>query len=528
VIHRKQPGTVEETQPNREKDMLTMDRKAKIRHAVLVEGKSQRQVAEELGHSRNTIGKMIQGSQILKYTLTEPRPSPILGPYKQLLVEWVEEDEKKPRKKRRTAKRMYDVLRNDHGYQGAESTLRWYVGQLRKKSRQKLYIPLAYEPGETAQVDFGEAEVIIAGELVTVHLFLMWLGYSSATFVQAYPAEVQEVFFAGHVAGFEFFGGVPREIWYDNLKIAVNKVLRGRNRDEQEAFISFRTHYLYQAEFCNVRAGWEKGGVEGRVGYTRRNWLIPPEEFESWSALNAYLRRQCEGELTRRLRGREGSIGQQLEEEQAHFLPLPTHAHPCCKVVPVRANTLSLVTFATNRYSVPVGHTHEKLLLRAYVDRIEISNGTEVVATHPRCWKREQDILNPHHYLPLLARRPRAFAHAKAIRQWQASWPSVFDAYYATLKQRLDMTEATRQFIAILQLCPIYTESLLAEALQQAIVGCCFTLAGVKELVRRLAEPAPPEPTSLPDYPQLAGVEVAQPNLQQFGQLLSYHGGGEG
>ena len=504
-----------------------MDKKAKIRQAILVEGQSQRQVAIELGLSRNTVSRMLQDSQVPKYKLNRARPSPILGPYHQLLQEWVAEDVKKPKKKRRTAKRMYRVLRDHHGYQGAESTLRWYVGQLRKKSRQKVYIPLAYEPGETAQVDFGEAEVIIAGKKVTAHLFVTWLGYSGATFVQAYPAETQEVFFAGHVAAFEFYGGAPREIWYDNLKIAVNRVLKGRNRKEQDGFISFRSHYLYQAQFCNVRAGWEKGGVEGRVGYVRRNWLIPIEEFESWSALNEYLHRQCEEELSRRLRGKKDNIGQRLATERDHFLPLPSYPYPCCKVVPVRANTLALVTFATNRYSVPVDHVHEQLLLRVYADRVEISNGQEVVATHPRCWEREQDILNPHHYLPLLAKRPRAFAHAQAIRQWQKKWPAIFDVYFEVLKQRLEMAQATKLFISILQLSSTYDEALLAEALQQSLTRQCFTLASVQEIARRLTEPVPAEPTPLFDYPQLAHIRVAQPNLQQFDQLLAYPEGGD-
>lgn len=504
-----------------------MDSKAKIRHAVLVEGKSQRQVAQELGHSRNTVRRMLQDSQVPKYRLSQPRSRPKLGPYQELLQEWVTEDEKRPKKKRRTAKRMYQILREHYGYQGAESTLRWYVGQLRKKSRQKIYIPLAYEPGETAQVDFGEAEVIIAGKRKTAHLFVTWLGYSGATFVQAYPAETQEIFFAGHVAAFEFYRGVSREIWYDNLKIAVNKVLNGRNREEQDAFISFRSHYLYQAQFCNVRAGWEKGGVEGRVGYVRRNWLIPIEEFESWSALNDYLHRQCEGELGRRLRGQENSIGQRLETERAHFLPLPAHPHPCCKVVPVRANTLALVTFATNRYSVPVDHVHEQLLLRVYADRVEISNGQEAVATHSRCWEREQDILNPYHYLPLLAKRPRAFAHAQAIRQWQKKWPAIFDVYFEVLKQRLETAQATKLFIAILQLGSTYGEALLAEALQQALARQCFTLVSVQEIARRLTEPVPAKPAPLLDYPQLSHIRVAQPNLQQFDQLLAYLGGGD-
>jgi hypothetical protein len=196
-------------------------------------------------------------------------------------------------------------------------------------------------------------------------------------------------------------------------------------------------------------------------------------------------------------------------------------------VVPVSANTLSLVTFKTNRYSVPVDHAHEKLLLRAYVERIEISNGRNVVAIHPRCWEREQDILNPYHYLPLLARRPRAFAHAQAIRQWQESWPPVFTTYYTVLKQRLEGSAATKQFIAILQLGQTYPEPLLAEALQQALDGHCFALAGVQELVRRLAEPAPPTATSLANYPQLTHIKVARPDLQQFNRLLAHYGGGD-
>ena len=151
----------------------------------------------------------------------------------------------------------------------------------------------------------------------------MWLGYSGAVFVQAYPAQTQEVFFAGHVAAFTFFGGVPREVWYDNLKNAVQKLLRGRNRKEQDSFISFRSHHLFQAEYCNPRSGWEKGGVEGKVGYSRRNWLVGARGFEDWDDLNVYLRQQCELEQQRTLKGRNESIGERLATEQAQLLPLP-------------------------------------------------------------------------------------------------------------------------------------------------------------------------------------------------------------
>ena len=156
--------------------MLTMDVKAEIRHAVLVEGKSQRQVAQEMGCSRNTVRKMLQDSAPPRYQLNQPRASPILGPYQRLLQQWVEEDKQKVKKYRRTAKRMYQLLQEEYGYAGAESTIRAYVGQLRAKAKKQLYVPLAYAPGETGQLDFGEGEVVIAGRQVTAHLFLDVVG----------------------------------------------------------------------------------------------------------------------------------------------------------------------------------------------------------------------------------------------------------------------------------------------------------------------------------------------------------------
>jgi transposase len=507
------------------KEMLNVDKKDKIRRLVLVEGKSQRMVAEETGHSRNTISKMLEDSDVPAYRLRMERASPVLGAFKELINQWVAEDHKKLKKKRRTAKRMYDILREEYGYQGAESTLRRYVGLARRKARHKVYVLLDYMPGEAAQLDFGEGEVIIAGQRVKAQLFLMWLGHSSATFMKAYPAQTQEIFFDGHVSAFGFFGGVAQQVWYDNLKAAVAKVLEGQNRQEQEGFVSFRSHYLYAAHFCNTGAGWEKGGVEGRVGYCRRNWLIPTKEFPSWEALNEYLAERCRSEWERQLKGRKETIGQRLESEREHFLPLPDAPFACCKTVPAKPSHLSLVTFATNRYSVPVDHAHEPLLLRAYVDRVEIVNERKVVATHRRCWERERDILNPLHYLALLQRRPRAFAQSKAIRQWRQRWPQAFERYWMTLAQKLPEKERTSTFIAILRLCQHHSEAVVAEVLEQALAGHCYSYDGVCELLRRLTEPALPPPIELGERPDLARISVQPTELVQFNRLLPLGGG---
>lgn len=498
-----------------------MEEKDRIRRMVLVEGKSIRAVARETGRSRNTVTKMLEDSGVPQYRRSREKETPVLGPFKEIVDQWVAEDEKKPKKKRRTARRMYNILRAEpYGYRGAESTLRRYVGEARRKARQKVYVVLDYQPGEAAQLDFGEGDVIVGGRQVVAQLFLMWLGYSGVTFMKAYPTQTQEVFFDGHASGFEFFGGVPHQLWYDNLKVAVQKVLKGRNRQEQEAFVSFRSHYLFEAHFCNTRAAWEKGGVEGKVGYGRRNWLIPPQQFASWEALNAYLAEQCRAEWSRRLRGREVTIGERLALEQEHFLPLPP-LFPCCKTVPVKPNHLALVTFDTNRYSIPVEHAYgQQLLLRAFVDRVEISNGTKVVARHQRCWEREQDILDPLHYLSLLEQKPRAFAQSKAIRQWRQQWPDVFERYWAELKHKLPAQRGTATFVRVLKLCQQVPEETLAAALEQALHHHCYTYDGVCELLRRQTEPPTPPPLTLENRPDLRQVVVQMPDLAQFNRLL--------
>jgi transposase len=449
-----------------------------------------------------------------------------MDPVKPIIDQWLAEDEHRPRKQRHTARRIYDRLRTEYGFEGGESTVRRYVGQRRKRRLSQVFIPLAYEQGQIAQVDFGEAQVVIAGERVTAQLFCLRMGYSKQPFVTALPNQAQEAFFEGHVRAFDFLGGVPRVLVYDNLKVAVKRILEGRNREEQMAFIAFRSHYLFESRFCNPGQGHEKGLTEGLVGYSRRNWLVPPPEHPTWDDLNAYLLEECRGEGERRLRGMEQTIGEALALERGHLLPLPARAFPCCVLRPARANGFGLVTFQTNRYSVPAVHAHEKLWLRAFVDRVEISNGRQVLAVHPRCYGREQDILDPLHYLPLLEQRPGAWDQAKPIQEWRQQWPRVYERYLDALRERLPRSQATREFVHVLQLHEDYPEQIIAQALEEALSGHCYSADGVKQLVLRLIEPpclrAPLEEA---DGLFLDVSPVAWPDLHQFDRLLSRTGG---
>lgn len=262
--------------------MLKVSKIEQIRRAFYLEDKSMRTIAKEQHCSRRTVKKAIESAEPGSYSLKEAREAPVLGPYKARIAELLTENETLPRKQRRTGHQIFLVLW-DEKYRGSESGVLHYLWELRKAKRAaKVYLPLEFEPGQDAQVDWGEAEVILAGEPVTVQLFLMRLSYSRKLFVMAFPSQKQESFLAGHVAAFHYFGGVPRRISYDNLKTAVKKIFIGPERQEQESFILFRSHYLFESHYCNPSAGNEKGRVEDGVGYSRRNFLSPPPAVASF------------------------------------------------------------------------------------------------------------------------------------------------------------------------------------------------------------------------------------------------------
>ncbi|RME45543.1 MAG: IS21 family transposase [Chloroflexi bacterium] len=509
--------------------MITVDQKEQIRRAHYIEGKSIRQIQRETGYHRQTIRKALRDGAVPEYALKAPRPSPVMDPVKPIIDQWLAEDEARPPKQRHTAKRIYQRLTTEYGFQGAESTVRRYVGQRRKALRSQVFIPLGYVPGQTAQVDFGTAQAIIAGEELTVQLFCLRLGYSKQPFVTALPTQAQEAFFEGHVRAFDFLGGVPREIVYDNLKAAVKRILEGRNREEQATFKAFRSHYLFDSRFCTPRQAHEKGLVEGLVGYARRNWFVPLPECDTWDELNAYLVDQCRAEGARRLRGMETTIGEALAVERAHLLPLPDHPFACCRQQPVQANGFGLVTFQTNRYSVPADHAHEALWLRAFVQRIEITNGRQTLAVHPRCYGREQDILDPLHYLPLLEQRPGAWEQARPIQEWRQHWPPIYHQYLTAIRQHLPAQQATREFVRILRLHEDYPEAVIAQALETALLGHCYSLDSVKQLVLRLTEPARSvEPLNGSAITALTSTPVEWPDVAQFDRLLQSQAGEDG
>ncbi len=450
----------------------------------------------------------------------------MLDPVRAIIDAWLMADQGAPRKQRHTAKRIHDRLVGEHGFGGSERQVRAYVREWKQARRSDAvgYVPLAYPPGLEAQCDWGEALVEVAGVEETAAVFCLRLCYSLAAFVCVFPTARQECFFAGHVAGFGFFGAVPRRVAYDNLTSAVQRVLVGRGRVEQEAFVALRGHYLFESRFCQpgLEGAHEKGLVESLVGYARRNFLVPVPRAASWAALNTLLAERCLADQARTVAGRPASIGALLAEERAQLLPLPRHAYPCCRTVAVRATRLGLVSFEHTRYSVPPRAVGRPLLLRAFAWTVEIVDGQTVLARHARQYGPGQEVLDPQHYLDVLARKPGAFDQARPIQQWARHWPAVFGVYLAALRVARP-TEATRTFIRVLQLGPRHGEAALAAALDQALALGCWQADGVEHLLRQAQEPAIPttrlDLATAPALAPLAAVQIPLPDLAAFASL---------
>src|SRR5579871_4310845 len=304
-------------------DMITVEEHEAIRRAYYVERKSKRQIARERGHSRKTVDKAVENRPAQPYRLSKPKPAPVWGAYRARADDLLAQNAQLPRKQQYTAHKIYERLAQE-GYQGSEARVRLHVSQWNKAHKSpKLFLPLSFEPGQDAQVDWGEAVAIIAGIKQKVQIFVTWLSYSRRRFVMAFPTQRQEAFFYGHVCAFEHFGGVPARISYDNLSTAVRLMMEGRVRQEQRSFVSFRSYYLFESHFCQPAAGWEKGGVEASVGFARRNFLVPLPVAESFEELNRQLASCCLKDDSRRVSRQVETIGQMWEHERPLLRSLP-------------------------------------------------------------------------------------------------------------------------------------------------------------------------------------------------------------
>jgi transposase len=436
---------------------------ADIRRRVLVENVSKRQILRETGMHWRTLEKILAHPEPPAYRAPASRARPKLGPYLDRIARILDEDKDCPRKQRHTAKRIFDRLAAE-GYEGGYTAVKKVVRDL-KRVRSEVFVPLIHRPGE-AQVDFGYALVNVAGRLRKVAFFVMALPHSDALFVQAFERECTETFWEGHVRGCAFFGGVPRRITYDNSRVMVAKIVGPRQRRLTHGFLQLKSHYLFDHHFCLVQRPNEKGVVEGTVKFTRLNFFVPVPQVRDLDELNAHLLEQCREDRRRRVRGSVATKEVLLNEDRAAFVPLPVVPFDACVKRSTTADSLSLVRFDDNDYSVPVRWAHHPVVVRAYVDRIVIGHKGEVIAEHRRRWGREGVSFDPVHYLALLERKPGALDHARPLDGWEL--PECF----AVLRRRLEAErdgEGTREYIRVLRLLEKHSLARLTAAVEQGL-----------------------------------------------------------
>jgi transposase len=505
-----------------------MDRRAKVELFEEIRREyrngmgSIRAIARKFGVHRRMV------RQALKEALPPERKNPDrsrpkLGPVQSFIDEILETDRRTPRKQRHTAHRIYVRIDQELSHKVAESTVRRYVRERKRQmglsSSGEIFIPQSYQWGEEGQVDWYEAWVLMGEEQQKVQIFSCRSMASGGAFHRAYPRATQQAFLEANEAAFAYFGGVFRVLRFDNLTSAVRKIMRGREREETIRFTAFRSHWGFEASFCTPARGNEKGGVEGEVGYFRRNHLVPVPEASDLADLNRQLLAACREDEQRIIGERKQSVGQGMIIEREYLLPLPEDKFEIAEINYPVVDGKGCVRVRTNFYSTPLraGSRPEVKILPAYM---EVWHEGRMVARHERCYGSGRQVLNLEHYLQALERKPGALAGSTPLKQWreQGRWPASYDQFWGHLQKRLGKQEGTRAMIELLLLGREQGYEPLEKAIAQALELGCTDAAAVRCLMQ--SSSLTHRQVELLELPKLARYEQPLPIISSYDQLL--------
>ena len=479
-------------------------------------------VARKFGVHRRMVRQAL-ASAVPPERVYRRRAKPVLGPVAAFIDGILEADRKAPRKQRHTARRIYHRLRAElpeHGV--AESTVRNHVSERKRVLGllgREVYVPQSYAWGSEGQVGWYEAEAELGGQRRCLQVFCMRAMASGGAFHRAYLSATQQAFLEAHELAFQYFGGVFRILRYDNLGSAVRKVLRGRQREETERFIAFRSHWRFRAEFCMVAAGHEKGGVEGENGYFRRNHLVPVPQAGDLGLFNEVLLAWCREDEQRRIAGRDQTVGVALAIERDHLLPLAVEGFDVAEISFPTVDGSGCVLVKTNAYSVPA-RPGTRVQAKLYPAHLEIWHDGRCIAHHERCYSRRQQILDLEHYLDVLEHKPGALAGSRPLEQWRRAgrWPASFDAFWQRLNDRHGRQPGTRAMIGVLRLGREFGDDRLRQAVERALELGCSDAAAIRYLLTsaQLSRPAP----EVAEVGALARYDRPLPSLNGYDQLL--------
>lgn len=354
-----------------------------------------------------------------------PGEYPVLGKYIPLIDKWLEEDTKAPRKQRHTAKKIYDRLREEHGFTGGYCSVKRYVRKKRIAVGSGISgcLPLAH-PMAYAQVDFGEVIYLDAyRQEHKAYELVMSFPYSDKAYVQVFPSQNQECLLTGMRRIFEYIGGVPIRIRFDNMSTAVSQVLEGTERKLSEGFARFMLHYRFKADFCNPASGNEKGNVENKVGYIRRNAFVPIPTIADWDDFNRNLFEWCEKDADRIHYQKKVTIQSLWEEESAKLLTLNEIPYEVFRYEMFKVSKTGFVSVDTNRYGLSPELHDETVSAKIYYDKIEFRHGSEIIASYSRSYGKNEEFMDWKQYIRTLCQKPGAAEHTRFFasmpKQWQ-------------------------------------------------------------------------------------------------------------
>jgi hypothetical protein len=333
--------------------------------------------------------------------------------------------------------------------------------------------------------------------------------YSGKHFVRCYPCERQQAFFDAHIHGFAFFGGVFPVLIYDNLTTAVQKVLSGKKRILQEEYKKFNAYYNFNSKFCNPAKGHEKGGVEGLVGFARRNYMVPVPETSTLEELNKMLLEQCIKYGGHTIQGKDKTVSDLYKKEKGYLYALPETEFSNLQTVFVKADKYSTVMIDKNRYSVPTEYAYLKLNAVLKVNIVEIYRGNKKIGEHKRLYNVNRWTLDPFHYLNLIQQRPESFSTARPLKYWRKSWPDNYNKLLEKFCISHGETNGTKKFINVLLLHKKYNAIDIETAVDKALLLNVSDSESVKQILLTSINKISPKYIQLPDWEVLPPPDIS-------------------
>ena len=462
-----------------------------IRRLALREQVSIREIARRTGLSRNTIKKYLKAGTVEPKFAVPERPSK-LDPFADKLAAWLKTETAKSRKQRRTLKQLHNDL-IALGYAGSYNRVaafsrQWRVDRQREQQTtgRGTFVPLTFRSGEAFQFDWSEDYAVLGGERTKLQVAHVKLSHSRAFLVRAYLLQTHEMLFDAHWHGFRVLGGVPERGIYDNMRTAVDRVGRGKERQVNLRFLAMANHYVFEPEFCNPASGWEKGQVEKNVQDARPRLWQPVPSFPDLAALNVWLEQRCM-ELWREIPHGTlaGSIADVLADERHHLMPLPP-AFDGFVEQSKRVSPTCLISFERNRYSVPASFANRPVSLRVYPDRLVVAAEGQILCEHERLIQRShhlpnRTIYNWRHYLAVIQRKPGALRNG-------APFAELPPGFRRLQEQMLRRPGGDREMVDILSLVLHHDEQAVLAAVELALSEGVATKTHVLNLLHRLVD----------------------------------------